>query len=670
MSTTTAPAVVAAPALTTEQQGRVVSAAAEFVAATIQRRPARLGDSTLAGAAEVAVAGAYVTLKRRGHLRACCGLLGEPRRLVDALRHAAFRTATEDHRLPPIAPGELRYLDLEVSLLHTLEPLRARGAERVEAVVVGRHGLRVQRGEAGGLLLPSVPVEHGWDAEAFLRHACRKAGLPTTAWQDDDTRLFTFEALRAGGPFDPDIAGPVDEVAPPLAPDELERLAEHARRNILALARGLTPDYYLAGMPDGTVAGVALSLSLPGRDGPSHVSQVSLRPGLPLQATVFRLCELAAQALRGAAGDADALRVGVTILHDPALHGNVGDPDLRGLDPRRRGVLVLEQDRSACVVAPSRPLAEVLETARDEAQVRNATAAAVVGVAAQSTEPEVIFGTVPRPVPAGGVRPPAVAGRFYPADPAELARLVDDLMGGVAPGDEPWPAVMVPHAGLVYSGRLAAAVFARVSIPDLVIVLGPKHTRHGVPWAVAPHASWSIPGATVAADPDLARALAEAIPGLHLDAAAHRQEHAIEVELPFLARRAPRSRVVGLAIGGGDWENCSRFAAGLADVIGRLDRRPLLVISSDMNHFATDRETRLLDEVALGAMERLDPAHVLETVTGHDISMCGVLPAVIVMEALRRLGGLRECRRVGYATSADVTGDTSRVVGYAGMLLA
>ncbi len=95
----------------------------------------------------------------------------------------------------------------------------------------------------------------------------------------------------------------------------------------------------------------------------------------------------------------------------------------------------------------------------------------------------------------------------------------------------------------------------------------------------------------------------------------------------------------------------------------------MLVISSDMNHFASDRENRRLDEIALKAMERLDPAHLLATVTEHNISMCGVLPTVIVMECLRQLGGLETCQRVGYATSGEVSGDTSRVVGYAGVLL-
>ena len=295
--------------------------------------------------------------------------------------------------------------------------------------------------------------------------------------------------------------------------------------------------------------------------------------------------------------------------------------------------------------------------------------ATLLSLAAQSTEAEVVVRSSPRPVPGPAIRPPAVAGRFYPAEAAELNRLVDSLLGASERQPEKWAAAMVPHAGLTFSGQLAASVLNRLKIPGLVIVLGPKHTREGVRLSVAPHQAWAIPGATVPSDPEFARALAAAFPGLQLDAAAHQHEHAIEVELPLLARLAPTTRVVGLAIGGGDWEHCRQFAHALADVIRRLPEPPLLLISSDMNHFASDSENRRLDEIALQALEQLDPAHLLATVTEHNISMCGVLPAVIVMETLRQLGGLRTCERVGYATSADVTGDTSRVVGYAGLLL-
>jgi AmmeMemoRadiSam system protein B len=216
---------------------------------------------------------------------------------------------------------------------------------------------------------------------------------------------------------------------------------------------------------------------------------------------------------------------------------------------------------------------------------------------------------------------------------------------------------------------LAGQTLKHVRIPECVIVLAPKHTRLGVEWAVTPHATWSLPGFTVPSDPDLASRLCEAIPGLELDAAAHQHEHAIEVELPLLARLAPESRVVGITIGAADVSRCQQFASGLAEVIRDMNPRPLLVISTDMNHYASDQENRRLDDIALQALETLDPATVYDTVvTRHNISMCGVRPAVIVMETLRQLGQLSTCRRVGYATSAGTSGDTSRVVGYAGML--
>jgi AmmeMemoRadiSam system protein B len=205
-------------------------------------------------------------------------------------------------------------------------------------------------------------------------------------------------------------------------------------------------------------------------------------------------------------------------------------------------------------------------------------------------------------------------------------------------------------------------------VPEVVIILGPRHTGAGMEWAVAPHETWSLPGAAMAADPALARQLVEAIPDLHPDAAAHEREHCIEVQLPLLARLAPAARVVGIVVGAGDPSRCRQFAQGLATVIRGLAQPPLLVISTDLNHYASDAETRRLDALALAALERADGADLYATVRRHGISMCGVLPAMIALETLHDLGGPRTCRRVAYATSAEVTGDASRVVGYAGML--
>ncbi|MBM4094873.1 MAG: AmmeMemoRadiSam system protein B [Planctomycetes bacterium] len=205
-------------------------------------------------------------------------------------------------------------------------------------------------------------------------------------------------------------------------------------------------------------------------------------------------------------------------------------------------------------------------------------------------------------------------------------------------------------------------------MPDRVVIVAPKHTRLGMPWAVAPHETWVIPGGEVASDLDLARRLADAVPGLTLDAAAHREEHAVEVQLPLLTRLAPRARVVGITIGGGDLDHVLQFARCLADALRAERELPLLVISSDMNHYAADEENRRLDRLALDALRRLDPAHLYDTVSDNDISMCGVLPAVIVLETLRQLDRLHACQDVGYATSADAGGSSDRVVGYAGML--
>ena len=185
---------------------------------------------------------------------------------------------------------------------------------------------------------------------------------------------------------------------------------------------------------------------------------------------------------------------------------------------------------------------------------------------------------------------------------------------------------------------------------------------------MAPHRRWLFPGGELASDPELAARLAEGVPGLELDAAAHAQEHAIEVQLPLLARLAPKTRVVGIAVGDSPLPELLRFGVAMSVVLREMPNRPLLVVSSDMNHFADDRRTRQLDRLALDSIATLDPERVYATVRGNRISMCGMAPCVVAMESLRWLGSLGRVESVGYATSADASGDTGRVVGYAGLL--
>ncbi|HUE74168.1 MAG TPA: AmmeMemoRadiSam system protein B, partial [Pirellulaceae bacterium] len=673
------PAPGAGVSLTSDQQRSVLAAAARTLAQRVTQQPAptKPAPGDLAGAASIPVFGAFVTVKRQGKLRSCCGTMGSQMTLADAVHHAAERTADDDPRFPPLSPSELAYLDMDVWVLFNPQAMTARGLDRRDAVVIGKHGLIVERGDNRGLLLPGVATEHGFDAETFLTHTCLKANLPAVAWREDETRISTFEGLAIETP----LADLMAELFPagipegnvfPIEPHDVPLLADFARTNIQALASGATPNYYAPGVGDGNIHGLIVTV----RNADGHQwlqsSKFSVRDKFPLQATLFNLCEGLAQTLRQqsiTSRDLAGIEVETAVLNDPAMHGTVAEADLRGYMPVERALAVLDRSKVALVFRTDRCKDDILAEAADLAEITTTHPASVNSFAILTNAPQVRMVRVPRAASGPSVRPPAVAGKFYPADADELARLVDRCLEGEPVARRSCPAVMVPHAGLVYSGRLAAEVLRRVEIPDTVIILGPKHTRNGMEWAVAPHDLWQIPGATIPSDPLLARQLAGEIDGLALDAAAHAQEHGIEVELPFFARLAPQARVVGIAIGGGDLARCREFARRLAEVIRGMQKPPLLVISSDMNHFATDDETRVLDEMALSAFETLDPEKLYSTVTDNRISMCGILPAVIVLETLRLLGQVSRVERVGYATSGDVSGDRQRVVGYAGLHL-
>ena len=675
MSTSQAPRAepeIGKPTLSDDQKQAIFQGASEVVAESILGYRAELSDSSLAGSADQNVLGCFVTIKRKGRLRGCCGSLGAAEPLRQALVNSAVASATRDMRLPSISSSELPYLDLHISLLHSLKTVVGQAESRLSAVKVGTHGLQVAQGQARGLLLPSVATEHELTPEQFLQQVCMKANLPPTAWKDSSTQLATFEAVAFGDRIDQEVVDRMlGEHTPRFSSDELDRLALACGHNILSFLIGATPTYYLPNCPDGTVNALTLTLNLPGIPDPPRVSQMSIRPGLPLQSTLLDLSNMAARLVgenRISPEAVQQLRVGLLILHDPAMHGTLDSPDLEGFDVSQRALMIKEEDKSAWIFDPSGQPDDLLKQVVDDSRIVMPERTTVLSFEAASTDVPVMVVNIPKPQQGEDERPPAVAGTFYPDDPQELSQVVDKLLGDDTPSKSSWAAAMVPHAGLIYSGRIAAEVLRKIQIPDTVIVIGPKHTRLGVDWAAAPHDRWMLPGITVASDPALAKRLCEAIPRLQLDALAHKQEHAIEIELPLLARLAPQSRVVGLAIGPGNLAQCREFAKGLASAIGDQVDNTLLVISSDMNHFANDAETRRLDELALSAIERLDPEEAFKTVRDNNISMCGVIPAVMVMMTLQRLGKLRQCQRVDYATSADVSGDKSRVVGYAGML--
>ena len=269
------------------------------------------------------------------------------------------------------------------------------------------------------------------------------------------------------------------------------------------------------------------------------------------------------------------------------------------------------------------------------------------------------------------LRHPAVAGRFYPGDPDDLrAEASGYLTQASSANQAPLRALgcIAPHAGYMYSGHVAGAVFARVEVPKRCIVLCPNHTGMGRALAIMSEGAWETPLSAVPIDAELAAALKERFPALNEDSAAHRAEHSVEVELPFLLLRQPELTFVPIALGTGQFEVLEQLGKALADVIAA-QRDPILIVaSSDMNHYESDALTRVKDHRAIERILTLDPRGLFDAVTQQDISMCGFGPAVAMLTAARQLGAT-SAELVKYATSGDVSGDRERVVGYAGVVV-
>ena len=267
-------------------------------------------------------------------------------------------------------------------------------------------------------------------------------------------------------------------------------------------------------------------------------------------------------------------------------------------------------------------------------------------------------------------RPPAVAGRFYPGDAAELAREVEAHLAAGRVEGEPARALalVAPHAGYMYSGGVAGQVFARVAVPGRVVVMGPNHTGRGERVSLVPAGAYEVPGGAVPIDAELAAAILDEVPGARADADAHRTEHSVEVELPFLRAREPAVRFVPMVLAGLSEKDVIAVGEGLARAIAKVGGDVLVVASSDMSHYLPDAEARRVDKIALDALLTGDAATLHRTVRERDISMCGVIPTTAML-AYARAAGAGRPELVAYATSGDASGDRSRVVGYAGVVV-
>jgi AmmeMemoRadiSam system protein B len=272
------------------------------------------------------------------------------------------------------------------------------------------------------------------------------------------------------------------------------------------------------------------------------------------------------------------------------------------------------------------------------------------------------------------VRTPAVAGRFYPGRAEELLREVRKYASPVETSSGRITALgcVAPHAGYIYSGGVAGAVYARLEIPQHLVILCPNHTGKGRPLAVMANTTWQTPLGEVAADAGLGAQLQHRFPALMEDSAAHRSEHAIEVQLPFLQARQRELNIVPIAIGTSNFDVLRGLGEALAEVIAEREKaddgKVLIVASSDMNHYESDAITRVKDRKAIERVLALDARGLWQVVMNEDISMCGFGPTIVMLTAAKLLGAT-SAMLVKYATSGEVSGDYESVVGYAGIIV-
>jgi len=268
---------------------------------------------------------------------------------------------------------------------------------------------------------------------------------------------------------------------------------------------------------------------------------------------------------------------------------------------------------------------------------------------------------------ATAIRQPAVAGRFYPANPQRLRAEVESFTT-IASGETNIPAIgcVVPHAGYMYSGHVAGAVYRRLDLPQRFVILCPNHTGMGEPLAIVSEGAWHTPLGDVPIDQGFATELKEHMPLLSEDGEAHRAEHALEVQLPFLQVLDQDFQFVPITVGTGNFDVLSALGVAIANTLAKHDERFLVIASSDMNHYESDSVTRVKDRRAIDQMLSLDPRGLYDVVREGHISMCGYGPAVVMLTAAKKLGATK-AELLRYATSGDVSNDRDMVVGYAGI---
>jgi AmmeMemoRadiSam system protein B len=278
-------------------------------------------------------------------------------------------------------------------------------------------------------------------------------------------------------------------------------------------------------------------------------------------------------------------------------------------------------------------------------------------------------------------RQPAVAGMFYQAsglrEEIESCFLTPGGPGRLPDVNPSGPRKIVglvsPHAGLVYSGMVAAHAYLRLAedgLPQVAVIMGPNHRAYLPAVALSDDSTWRTPLGETVVDAEIARRIAAAYPMAEFNNSAHASEHSLEVQLPFLQYIGNRAggnsiRIVPILIGaaspGGEVQFAREFGAAIADALQGEDA--VIIASTDFTHYESSQSASSKDSLAMSCIEALDEAGLIGVVQEHGITMCGVLPTAVMIAAAKRMGATAG-RTLAYRDSGDVTGDHNEVVGY------
>ncbi len=266
------------------------------------------------------------------------------------------------------------------------------------------------------------------------------------------------------------------------------------------------------------------------------------------------------------------------------------------------------------------------------------------------------------------IRKPIVAGTFYPSNPEELTSMIEGMVD-LEREKKKALAIISPHAGFIYSGSVAGALFSSVQLPCKFVLLGPSHRMIRSKFALMRTGIWSTPLGNISVDSELADCILSSSSIFKEDDEAHRNEHSLEVQLPFIQYFVKQFSIVPISIGYQvTYEELEELGRAIAQGIKKSGLETLIVASTDMSHYVAQSTAQELDFLAIQKIQELNPRGLYDIVTSKNISMCGFQPTVSALAASRELGA-KEASLVKYQTSGDVSGDYNEVVGYAGIVI-